>query len=327
MTWFLISLLAIPVQGPAAQPPGKVPVLGDLPILHHLFRGGESAVPKSVEEAVNLALAHHPDLKLAEAELRVAEAKLVQTRMQVTKKITEDYHKLVQMRNSMKEIDAKQQNAREKLDKGVLPSGAYKEVQLEYSSAKTKLAQVETEFLLAVNPSTQKCSACHTGVNEQTWRGFQHPPILQWQINNVRGRLEEVPAKSASVDALTQHFDKRIKLDKQTNITVEEAFVALAKEAGITLRVKLPGTENKDLYRDIARINLPTDEMSLRSWLQLIVDEYNSYMALMAPHRKEVAKRHDLYVREYGLLLTTHDLAPPDAMTLQQLVQQMKVKK
>jgi hypothetical protein len=321
MTWFLITLLAFPAQGTVGQLP-NVPTLSEKPVLLDLFGGASGAAPKSVEEAVSLALAHHPDLKLAEAELRVAEARLVQTRMQVTKKITEDYHKLVQMRNSMKEIDAKQQNAREKVDKGVLPAGTYKEVQLEYSSAKTKLAQVETEFLLAVNPSMQKCNACHTGVNAHDWQRLLQTP---WHIHDVRTRLEDAPAKNTSVDALAQHFDKRIKLDKQNNITLEQAFATLAQQLGITLRVKLPGTENKDLYRDIARISLPADEMPLRSWLQLIVDEYNSYMASMAPSRKEVAKRHELYVREYGLLLTTQDLAPSDAMTLQQMVQQIKV--
>ncbi len=332
MTWFLIGLLAFPVQGPAAQPPGKVPVLGDMPVLSHLFGGATGVAPKSVEEAVNLALAHHPDLKLAEAELRVAEAKLVQARMQITKKTTEDYHKLAQSQKVLKEMEDKVQIARKQHEAGVAPVGVLKEAQFQLSTAKGQVAQIETEFKLAVNPTTQKCSACHTGVNESHLQTFHNPRSLYWQLGekiDPRGIVAVEPsARSSTVDTITQHLDKRVKLNKQTNITIEEAFAVLAKEAGITLRVKLPGTENKDLYRDFAKISLPADEMPLRTWLQLIVDEYNTQIAVIASSiRKEVAKRHDLYVREYGLLLTSYDLAPSDAITLQQMMQQLKATK
>ena len=80
-------------------------------------------------------------------------------------------------------------------------------------------------------------------------------------------------------------------------------------------------------FRDITRFDLEGNEYPLHTWLQLIVDEMNTYQAMAAPQRHDTPKRHELYVREYGLLLTSRDLAPPDAITVQELWKQAQLEK
>lgn len=51
------------------------------------------------------------------------------------------------------------------------------------------------------------------------------------------------------------------------------------------------------------------------------------YLDDLAQEWKETPKRYELYVREYGLLLTSRDLAPPDAITVQELWKQTLIEK
>ena len=121
----------------------------------------------------------------------------------------------------------------------------------------------------------------------------------------------------------------KVKLEKQTNIYLEQAFKKATEGAGLKVRIKLPITENKTIYPEVTHFDLDANEYPLHTWLQLIVDEMNSFQALSlsAPQRKEIPKRYDLYVREYGLLLTSRDLAPPDAITVQELWKQAQYEK
>ena len=130
-----------------------------------------------------------------------------------------------------------------------------------------------------------------------------------------------------SIDQLKNHLEVKVKLDKQTNLNLEQAFQKVTEGAGVKVRVRLPITENKTMYKVVTHVDLEASEYPLHTWLQLIVDEMNSFQTMSAPERQEMPKRFDLYVREYGLLLTSRDLAPPDAITVQELWKQARMEK
>ncbi len=66
-------------------------------------------------------------------------------------------------------------------------------------------------------------------------------------------------------DQLKSGLEKQVSIEKQTNIDLEQVFKTVTEGAGLKLRVKLPVTENKNLYKDVTRIDLEANEYSLHT--------------------------------------------------------------
>lgn len=132
------------------------------------------------------------------------------------------------------------------------------------------------------------------------WTGDSQATIPQ-------ARLEVKPG--SPVEQLRVALDKQVKLDRG-RVTVNAALDRLLQAASLTIRVKIPRAlwDPRDKHPQELSIDLSAAEMPLGSWLQLISDEVSDDYRIM--------KRHDFYVRDYGLLLTTPEAAPPGAVPL-----------
>ena len=147
-------------------------------------------------------------------------------------------------------------------------------------------------------------------------------------ITNLRANTDAGTANT--IDQLKIHLDSKVKLEKQTNLDLEQAFQKVT-EGGAGVQgagESCPSRRTRRCTEMVTYVDLEAkSELSLHTWLQLIVDEMNSFQTMSAPLRQETPKRFDLYVREYGLLLTSRDLAPPDAITVQELWKQARLEK
>jgi len=298
--------------------------------------------PTSLEQAISQALVNHPDMRLAEAELRVAEAKLAQAKIVVSQKVSEDFHRLEKERADVEVAKAKWERVSQMQKDGMISSGQAKEAQYDLSSAKARLATTESSWKLMMGNQVKGFINVYEG--QLLYRTDFIPQRNQLdELNKALGVsglkvqpeqyikgliLNEIYSEATNtIDQLKLKLEVKVKLDKQTNLDLEQAFQKVTEGAGIKLRIRLPITENKIIYKEVTHFDFDASEYPLHTWLQLIVDEMNSYQALSAPQRQETPKRFDLYVREYGLLLTSRDLAPPDAMTVQELWKQVRLEK
>jgi hypothetical protein len=350
MNLLLLSMLMIGWQ-PPAQGPNKPASSALNQSAQHLYDKwnvefytpvGDANPPKSLEQAINQALGNHPDMRLAEAELRVAEAKLAQVRMSVSQKVTEEFHRLEKERSDVEIAKANWERFTELLKRSAISQEEVKLAQHQLASAKARLAATENSWALMMGrqlvmgggqaePMNRNLNYLfYSGQLQNNASALSQNYLLGTRANEDLTRAIRINSDAGAantIDQLKTHLDSKVKLEKQTNLDLEQAFKITTEGAGLKLRVKLPIFENKALYKSTTRLELDSNEYPLHTWLQLIVDEMNSFQTMSAPQRQETPKRFDLYVREYGLLLTSRDLAPPDAMTVQELWKQALLEK
>jgi len=338
MNLLWLCLLMTGLQAPA-QPPAKP---GNPPAAQEGFFIDfyspvqvEAKTPATLEQAIAQALVNHPDMRLVEAELRVAEAKLAQARIQISQKVTEDFHRLQKERADVELAQANWERMTQLLKSSAISQEEYKVVQHQLAAAKARLAATESSWKLMLGKQVMKVEQLVFNDYLDVRRQEDNTTALgQLYRQNARAfafygteRFNSDTGTPNSIDQLKNHLEAKVKLDKQTNLDLEQAFQKVTEGAGVKVRVKLPITENKTLYKGVTHLDLDASEYPLHTWLQLIMDEMNTYQAMAAPQRQETPKRFDLYVREYGLLLTSRDLAPSDAITVQELWKQVQFEK
>lgn len=315
---------------------------------------GDAKQPATLEQAIAQALVNHPDMRLAEAELRVAEAKLAQARMIVSQKVTEDFHRMEKERAAVSLATANWQRIEQLQKQNMVSKQETDEARHQLAQTKARLAitesawkqvmkstPVRTDYFQSKDGSFDIDSAYKQGLF-QVDRVTQLPYIysrsnIRYSLNPAQEIYGEVNFQPGAVtsdavaaDVLSQLKAKlatRVKLEKQFNLNLEQAFQKVTEGAGLKVRVKLPITENKQVYKVVTQIDLEANDYPLRTWLQLIVDEMNNQQAMTARQSNDSPKRYELYVREYGLLMTSRDLAPPDAITVQELWKQSQFEK
>ncbi len=342
MNLLLLSMLMIGWQDavqkpPAIQPPAtKVDTIWNDVVSFEIKTYDGAAT--SLEQAITQALTRHPEMQLAQAELRVAEAKLAQARIVVSQKVTEDFHRLEKERADVTLASANWERISQLQKKNMVSKQEVDESQHQLAQAKARLATTESSWKLMMGNQVMKADQAgsvalllneYLNVYRQDDVRNTVAQFYRLNANEVYSplRVNSDTGTPGSIDQLKINLEVKVKLDKQTNLDLEQAFQKVTDGAGVKIRVRLPITENKTMYKVVTHFDLEASEYPLHTWLQLIVDEMNSFQTMSAPQRQETPKRFDLYVREYGLLLTSHDLAPPDALTVQELWKQARLEK
>jgi len=279
----------------------------------------KSPAPGSVEEAVTNALRHHPDIKLAEAKVRMAEAEVEQTKFQVAQLVSAAFVRMeqaeakVEQAKKVMELTSLRVTLLENLGKkgGVGLAASFEMTQaaeLAALNAKADLAAAELELKAA------------TGAAQR----YLSPPIDTKGPTGPQPAVGKPLPVGAVADKLKALIDKPVKLDLKA-ADLDEALAAVLKSAGEpTLTVKLPslGLGKKHL-KDPPTVTCAC-EMSFTATVQSILDEVNSQMhAVPATMRG----KYDVYVREYGLLVTRAEDAPKDAPTLTEFARQVRAEK
>jgi len=306
-----VACLGISPQDQAKAPPDKLPPK-------------VARQPATLDEAIATALRHHPDVRVAEAEVQVAEAKLAQAKLLIAQKVTSAHADLAQAELATRQLQA----AQAQVEKGVGSHATLEsaEHQLQQARAGVALKEATLHALLGVpNQLSQQAAYSFSA-----WAGQTHLMTdLDVAVLSIqRGTLHVVPQSVA--EKLKTALDTPVHMDKRQGVELEAYLQELLKKAGADLKVRLPATENKQLVRDVTKLDLDAGEYPLRVWLQLVLDETNNYrnMSLqIQPTGDKKPLRYDLYLREYGLLLSTPELAPPEAATLQQYYKQLQVER
>src|SRR5262249_19275307 len=109
--------------------------------------GKTGAAPETtLEEMLNKALKDNPDIRVAEAKVREAEAELNRTRLQVTQKVLAFHHARESQKALIKVAEEDLQRVQKLEANKVVPQEEVKEAQQRLSAAKAKLAEIEGEM-------------------------------------------------------------------------------------------------------------------------------------------------------------------------------------
>lgn len=106
---------------------------------------GKSAVP-TLEEMLNKALKDNPDIRVAEAKVREAEAELNRTRLQVTQKVLTIHHSRESQKALIKVAEEDLQRVQKLEASKAVSQEDVKQAQQRLSAEKAKLAEIEAEM-------------------------------------------------------------------------------------------------------------------------------------------------------------------------------------
>jgi hypothetical protein len=341
-----LALFALSAAGQKAEdtkvadPPGKK-------------AAGKPAEKKAdpTDAAIAAALAHDPDVRMARAKVQLAEAELAKARQTVAVKV-------ITLRSAIEEQKQAVAIAQESfaltervVKAGQAPISELNQARAKLETARAALARSELELKLVTGggvagagaggdphhgaaafpfnsfigwKDTANCTACHVMPWAEIGAAGPKPGDatahgLDWLAKRMRAdqpgpdgdviRLyqEAVRAgfdQSASVrgaipDRIRAALDKKVKIgDQGAKVPLTKALEVFKTEAGLDVPVRGVG----DLVH-VPAVTSQGEEMTVRAWLQL----YEDYSA-----------GSRFFVREYGLLFTAKEMAPPDALTLAQ---------
>jgi hypothetical protein len=286
---------------------------------------GKAADPNQIDPMAD-ALRSHPDIRLAEAKLRVAEAELAQAKLLVAQRIAI--------------AEAKVQEYKARVDyttkiygrlQGTTGISVMEKLAAEKDFAATKAALIgaEAELTAARGASASDSRSAEERAIERgihflkSQQGFTSDSSMHFLAAMMEINSKQVPAGSAT-DKLRELLDKRVKVGvkrQQFNDAMPE-FVKQAGLEGVTIRA--PDWANAATLKNPPTVGPLEGEQTVAGWLQLILDDFNQTLAAVPSDR---FGKYDIYVREYGLLMTKVDLAPPGAVTLNEFVRQLRAAK
>lgn len=283
----------------------------------------------TLEDDIARAVQSHPDVRVAEAEAQLANAKLQQTKQAVAQKVAAvkrdkdraanelllSKSRLEVVRRSMdlvqKHLERMMQlqkagnvaatelaMAERELDKARLPVLAAEQ---EVEASKAKLANAEAEYDALVG----KAAADKDTAKLQR--------ILEYQlanerllVRNFRDSRKDLAAPTGSVpDRIRTAMAKRVAIEVR-NVPLNAVVEGLQKAAGLDVIVRFP----KDMA---AKFTFAKQELPLSAWFELICDE------LADDVDPKSGGKVEWYIRDYGLTLSEYG-RPEGAMSLSEFL-------
>lgn len=246
------------------------------------------------EAAIAAALAHDPDVKMAQAKIQLAEAELAKARQAATLKVLSLNARAEQAKSDVRAAEAKLRHVIELARTGIQPETEAGVAREKVEAAKAALAAAETELKLLTGGG----AAPHARAADPTALAWFAERLGAGQgLDGLSGIEVEFlrTARSATVkgpipDRLRAALDKPVRLPKG-QVRFEGLMDAFA-DAGFDVSIRSPG--------GFPAFDSDGGELPIGAWLQLLQDESG----------------RTFYVREYGLLFADKKAAPPDAPTL-----------
>jgi hypothetical protein len=299
----------------------------------------------SLEDDIARAVRTHPDVQVAEAEAKLANAKLEQAKLAVAQRVAATKREkekavavLAATKSRLELVNHALESSKARLDRiqqlaknGAVPLTEVRAAEAEYENAKLavltaeqamvtekmKLAEAEAAYDALVGRSTTAAAKAATSslllsLYESQWeRSNAAALLLEYQ------KTKTVQLTGTIADQLRQSLDKPVKISAMKGADLDTAFSAVLKAAGVNGIVRVPTAEQPKVRRNALVIDVAAGEFTLGSWLQLLTDQTNDALQIIDrdPTIRRAA-RYDLYVREYGLLVADPELAPKDAPTL-----------
>ncbi len=310
--------------------------------------------PDSLEALMADAMKLNPNIQAAETSLREAQSKLNKVRNEVLIDVASAHKVLTKAREVLRQTEELHKMREELHKKGNLSSVELAQGRIEVARAQATVASQEADLMKLVgrvpgqpeqHTTVQKSDSAWvdfvgdpsalfngTTTNRPWVTGTLYPTgpyalmtdgsVRWWDVNNANTLYlhnfynslatynPRVNAPAASIaDKITEALKKPIKIEKDRRDTVKNALNFLKQQGLKDVPVRMLASEHKVFEMPA---ELMAGELPLSAWLQAVQDS--------APELRFV-------VREYGLLVTTADRAPPDGLLLGEFLRRTKAEK
>jgi hypothetical protein len=265
-----------------------------------------------LEELLSRALKDNPDVRVAEAKVREAEAELNRARLMVAQKVTAFSAALDAARKTVEEAEAKLRRLAELGRQKVVSLEEVKEAESVLARAKAELAKVEAEMPYLLGKQSVAATSDAEAIYAQ---------ILQLQRNGEPGSpsssdaavargLHWLALHQAGATALAGTVPEKIRkaLDKPISVDFKNApFADVVRDLQNLTGVSYRNQVSERYKEGNPPITVKLQDLPLRAVLQAIQDEYPDNM----PGEDRLLR---FVVREYGILVTYQNKLPPGAL-------------
>jgi hypothetical protein len=288
----------------------------------------EKVIADAANASIAAALANDPDVRMAKAKVQLAEAELAKARQAVTLKVLTLKARIEQLKAEVRMAEDRAAWAARMVQTGALQQSQLLVEREKLDTAKAALALAETEWKLltgagasgaAADPSYDKTVASalkylgeHTANSDAAARLAHFFAVM-----DLVSAREAV--KGPIPERIRAALDKPVKLGaKGEKVTFEKALAAFKKDAGLDVPVRgsypsrttfNPNKPNEPPQSHPIEVVSEGEELPVGAWFQLFEDSATYTTG-------SITRRYRFYVREYGLLISSADNAPPDAPSL-----------
>ncbi len=288
------------------------------PIRVHLVEGEAKKTPNAeptLEEMLNKALKENPDIKVAEAKVREADAELNRTRLQVTQKVLTFHHAREAQKATVKVAEDEVARMRKLQETNALPKGVVDQMADRLAQAKAKLAEIEAEMPYLLGEQHKVTLILSSQLMDTARLGLLATgelATLEHRRLSVSGSSQLQPNPGAKGQAVAGTALDRIRKALDTPVTLDYKSKD-ARQVLEDLEKKVPGIS----FHVVVNTSIPDlhlkGTVSLGAALQLVEDTY-----IEAP----TAERCSFAIRDYGILFTVARRIPPGAIQLDDLLKE-----
>jgi hypothetical protein len=253
------------------------------------------------------ALVHNPDIRVAEAKLREAEAELNRVRFQVLQKVSTLYHAVQAQREMIGAAEHRLPRAS--------PQGR-DNIILTLAQEQAKLASLQAELPAILGRPPHSASTDRSGAATGDTAGIpfiKHLfdlPQVGARTDGLAGTLwsNTVPEKpqlvqGAMADKIRKALDTSVTIDFSDK-PFSKVFLFLEEKMGVSFHNLLPSN-----LMESPEVNLHLKQVPLGAALQALEDTFDADSRIGINHMRFV-------IRDYGILVTTQDKLPQGATLL-----------
>lgn len=345
-----VALQSPPVKEQAKPKAAEVPAAGkdaasrSIVLNQRHFSVRVDVKSETLDEQIQRAMASHPDLRIAQLQVELAQAKLEQERQRVTQRISAARADV----DSLKTIVEKQSRLTEAVKKAGSSLSEVLAIEQKLAQSKRELAAAEVELGAAVGPDVLKyrLRIVENKDGTTTYLPYAVPRLdsgtdYDSAAAQLLRRLYSLPAAPTPPPTTSRGYlsdfpamlDRSITPDKKTGRPLAMLKELLTKAAGDKRLPIVRATERLSKYEDRqgqTEITLVGDTDNLGSWLQQYIDAMNTakFPNLDDNQVHESPRaRFNIYVRNYGLLVALESEAPADAQTVTDYLQKHQADK
>jgi hypothetical protein len=277
----------------------------------------EAPAKSKLEQMLELALKNNPDLRVAEAKAREADAEVARTRLAVSQKVVLLYNNIEAARANVELADKQFERLRRMATRGLgVDQGTVDEAEGKLRQAKADLAKLEAELPYLLGQPNAKVRG--DGKDWELWLGKGEPgedrraaveSALRY-LQRTTGRDDSATAlallaiRDAGVPAVSAPMSEKLRaaLDKRTDFNPVEQWTPKDALEWVADRCGLPIVDRDPALRFAeSDLQVSLKDVPIGGVLQWMEDCF---------------PKHCFVVRDYGLVFMPRDKVPPGALLL-----------